>query len=76
MIDTEEYDDGYGDKDENRKAYVVNVIYKNIPIKKKQILHIATECYSVFYCSDRKSINIRFYEPENAAAFAAIINSY
>jgi hypothetical protein len=71
----EVYKDSF-QQEEDKKAYVVKVIYKKTTIRKKQILHIADECFSVFYASDRQSIMLRFYDPNYASAFAQIMNHY
>ena len=73
--DDEPYKDSF-EKEENKKAYTVRVIYKNVCIRKKTILHIGDECFSVFYASDRHSITLRFYDQNYASEFVKIINKY
>ena len=73
--DDEVYKDSF-EKEEDKKAYTVKVIYKNVCIRKKAILHIADECFSKFHSSDRYSITLRFYDPNFASEFAQIINKY
>ena len=73
--DDEVYKDSF-QKEEDKKAYTVRVIYKNVCIRKKTILHIADECFSKFYASDRYSITVRFYDPNYASEFVKIINKY
>ena len=73
--DEEVYKDSF-QQEEDKKAYTVRVIYKNVCIRKKTILHIADECFSVFYASDRHSITLRFYDQNYASEFVKIINKY
>jgi hypothetical protein len=73
--DEEVYKDSF-QQEEDKKAYTVRVIYKNVSIRKKTILHIADECFSKFYASDRYSITLRFYDANHASEFAQIMNKY
>lgn len=74
--DDEVYKDSFEKEEDNKKAYTVKVIYKNVCIRKKTILHIGDECFSKFHSSDRYSITLRFYDPNFASEFAQIMNKY